>query len=93
MDPSTFLCVAYASNPLCLRAPWDACAWMLEVCFRDDRRLFGKTPEALDQVLQANCHARWEAGSTVNAVKWKGFCLTLEEGAVSARGLGTPSWV
>ena len=32
-------------------------------------------------MLQANCHACWAARGTPNAVKLKGFRLTLEEGA------------
>ena len=38
--------------------------------------------EGLDRVLQANCHARWAAGGTPNAVKLKGFSLRLEGGDI-----------
>ena len=42
VDHSTFLPLASPSDPLCLRAPWDASVWVTEVS--DGRRLFGKTP-------------------------------------------------
>ena len=82
MDPSTFLPVASSSGPLCLRTPWNARVWVLEMSLNDDRRLFGKMPEALDRVLQANYHACWAAGSTPNVVKLKGFPLALEVGVI-----------
>ena len=82
VDPSTFLPLPSPSDPLCLRAPWDARVWVLEVSFSDDRRLFGKTPGGLDRVLQANCHACWVVGGTPNAVKLKGFSLKLEGGVI-----------
>ena len=82
VDPSTFLPLASPSDPLCLRAPWDARVWVLEVSFSDDRRLFGKTPGGLDRVLQANCRACWAAGGAPNAVKLKSFSLALEGGVI-----------
>ena len=56
LDPSSYLPLASPNDPLCLRAPWDAHVWVLEVFFTDNRRPFGKTPESLDRVLQANSH-------------------------------------
>ena len=52
--------------------------WVLEVSFSDNYRVFGTTPEGVDRVLQANCHACWAGGGTPNAVKLKGFSLRLE---------------
>ena len=91
VDPSTFLPLA---SSLCLRAPWDARVWVLEVSFSDDRRLFGKTPDGLNRVLQANCHACWAAGGTPNAVKLKASasCWKVATFGMS-QGFGTPTWV
>ena len=50
--------------------------------FSDDRRLFGKTLEGLNRVLQANCHACWAAYGTPNAVKLKAFGPRLEGGDI-----------
>ena len=82
MDPSTFLPLASASNPLCVRAPWDAPVWVMEVSFSNDSRLFGKMPEVVHGMLQANRHACQAASGTPNAVKLKGLCLILEAGVI-----------
>ena len=82
VDPSTFLPLASPSDPKCLHEPSDARVLVLKGSFGDDRRQFGKTPEGLDRVPQANYHAYWAAGGTPNAVKLKGFSLKLEGGVI-----------
>lgn len=64
----------------CFASPTSAVDYIPEICFSDDRRLFGRGDVGVARVLDVVCHGCWKSGASVNGGKIHVFKLRIVEG-------------
>ena len=82
-QPRDLLPGAPPADALCYTAPHDPSTLIPEVCYSDDRRLFGRSDAALAHLLDITCHGCWKAGAAVNPTKLQTFKLRLQHGRLT----------